>query len=504
MNRIVRTTATLTAGLLLFTACGDAGSSTKAGGAGPPVTLRIGTEDDAGRPGALQIEEFARLVDERSDGRITIEPIYDANEPEAADWDQVVARKVVSGELDMGMIPARAWDTEGVDSLRALQAPMLIDSEALLDEVVTSAVADDMLAGLDDIGITGLALVPESLRRVLGFTGPVVTPDDFRGKIVRAPTSAATSAVIAALGGTVDDFAGEDDAFQAGIESGEVAGAESSFVLAHTLPAKEPTNGVFTPPTGVANQVLFPKVNSLVANAAVFDALPDEDQEILREAAAETVRWAVAQNTDEASAAASFCGEGGIVVNATDDQIGAAESALEPVYEWLEEDAVTAAAIEQIRDMKEDVPAAAPIEACGAPIVLEPGVAGNDADLAAFPDGVYRVEITDDDLREFLPNIDGNDLRINRGIYTWTLLDGTWKFEQRATDYADAQEGDFLVEGDRISFHLATVAEEYWATYTWRSDGDTLEFVEALGPVHGIIDAGFRAHPWKKIGNADT
>lgn len=502
MNRIVRTTATLTVGLLLVTACGDDGS-TKAGGAARPVTLRIGTEDDAGRPGALQIQEFAGLVDERSDGRITIEPIYNANEPEAADWDQVVARKVVSGKLDMGMIPARAWDTEGVDSLRALQAPMLIDSEALLDEVVTSAVADDMLAGLDDIGITGLALVPESLRRIFGFTGPVVNPDDFRGKIVRAPTSATTSAIIAALGGTADDFGGHDARFQAGIEAGEVAGAESSFVLAHTLPAKEPTNGVFTPPTGVANQVLFPKVNSLVVNAAVFDALPDEDQEILREAAGETVRWAVEQNTDEEDAAASFCGEGGIVVNATDEQIDAAESALATVYDWLEEDTVTAAAIDEIRDMKKGVPAPTSIEECGAPIELEPGVAGNDADLAAFPDGVYRVEITDDDLRAFLPAIDGNDLRINRGIWTWTLLDGTWKFEQRATGYADAQEGDFRVEGDKISFHLPA-SDDMTATFTWRSDGDTLEFVEAVGPVHPIIDAVFRAHPWQKIGNADA
>ena len=37
----------------------------------------------------------------------------------------------------MGLIPSRAWDTEGVTSLRALNAPFLIDSDELLDEVVS-------------------------------------------------------------------------------------------------------------------------------------------------------------------------------------------------------------------------------------------------------------------------------------------------------------------------------------------------------------------------------
>ena len=33
----------------------------------------------------------------------------------------------MTGELEMGLIPARAWDTEGVTSLRALHAPFLVD-----------------------------------------------------------------------------------------------------------------------------------------------------------------------------------------------------------------------------------------------------------------------------------------------------------------------------------------------------------------------------------------
>jgi TRAP-type C4-dicarboxylate transport system substrate-binding protein len=102
---------------------GDEAAGNKAGGDAAPVTLRIGTDDDPGRPGGAQIQEFARQVQELSKGQVRIEPVWQAAGEGAEDWDQVVARKVVRGELDMGMIPARAWDTEGVTSLRALHAP---------------------------------------------------------------------------------------------------------------------------------------------------------------------------------------------------------------------------------------------------------------------------------------------------------------------------------------------------------------------------------------------
>ena len=52
------------------------------------------------------------------------------------DWDQAVARLVVAGDLDLGMIPARAWDTEGVSTLRALTTPLLVTGEDHMDAVV--------------------------------------------------------------------------------------------------------------------------------------------------------------------------------------------------------------------------------------------------------------------------------------------------------------------------------------------------------------------------------
>ncbi|MGA7272123.1 MAG: hypothetical protein WB239_13710 [Acidimicrobiia bacterium] len=85
--------------LLGACAAGQAGS--KAGGASAPLTLRIGTDDYQGKPASDEIEEFANRVEDLSGGSIVIEPVWHAA-GDGPDWDQRVARMVVSGELDMG------------------------------------------------------------------------------------------------------------------------------------------------------------------------------------------------------------------------------------------------------------------------------------------------------------------------------------------------------------------------------------------------------------------
>jgi TRAP-type C4-dicarboxylate transport system substrate-binding protein len=104
------------------------------------------------------IEEFANRVEQLSGGGLRIEPVWRASGGDLRAWDQRVARKVVEGELDLGLIPARAWDTEGVTSLRALQAPFLISDDALLDQVTNGPLAGKMLGGLAEVGVVGLAL----------------------------------------------------------------------------------------------------------------------------------------------------------------------------------------------------------------------------------------------------------------------------------------------------------------------------------------------------------
>src|SRR5262249_14159170 len=163
-----------------LTACGAGAPRNKAGGSLPPVTLTLGTPDfPAVSPPQFQyITHFARQVRQLSGAQMRIRILWNVvhevtdYEP-ATDYEPVTVSLARAGKLDLGWIGARAWDTLGVRSFQALQAPFLIDSYPLLDAVVRSPMAGRMLAGLHQAGFTGLGLYPDQLRHLIGFRKPL-------------------------------------------------------------------------------------------------------------------------------------------------------------------------------------------------------------------------------------------------------------------------------------------------------------------------------------------
>lgn len=484
------------AGVLASCSSGSGSGSTKAGGSDAPVTLQIGTDDSPGRPAADQIDEFAQQVEELSDGLIRIEPAWHAAGREIDDWDQQVARLVASGDLDMGMIPARAWDTEGVTSLRALQAPFLVTSNDLVEEIVTSDLADEMLAGLDEVGVTGLALLPEGLRHIFSFGDPLVSPHDFAGTTIRAPRSDTTDLLFQALGATTDDPSGE--AFGAAVESGAIAAAESSFASAGgTLPA---------PTTAVGNLTFFPKVNSLVINTEAFEGLSDDQQATLRDAAERTLDWSITAVPGEADGAESFCANGGSIVVASDAELSEFTQTVEPAYAELEQDGPTAAMIDQIRTMSEQVEGTErAVAACGAGAAGQTTPGAGPAE-AAFPEGVYRTEYT----AEFLMDagVDRATAFNHAGIWTLTFDKGDLVVHDVNTASGQAHEtpGVYCVEDGRISLGLfghpaGEACGDFWSA-GWTLDGDQLQFTDVQSGSGSdlLIETQFGGQPFTKIG----
>ena len=497
----VAATVLVLAGLVVSGCSGASDQADKAGGSGVPLTLRLGTPDRPSLPGGQAISEFADRVDQFSGGSIRIEPVFEAFEGTADPRrsDQVVAERVERGELDMGLVPARAFDALGVTSLQALQAPFLIDSDALTDEVVTDdGLATDMLAGLDEAGLVGLSLWPEGLRRPLGFEKPFLTLSDFQGATIRASYSRTSYDLLRTLGARPVDLAGPT--LTRRIASGEVAGAETSLAL----------SGLTLPRPGVAtsNLVFFPKVNVLVLNKDVLDALDDEDADLLLHAAALTRGLVIEQGTTEAEAAQEYCDEyGGGVAAATEPDVAQIVDAAAPVYDRLESDPQTKDLIERIRDLKSDIaiPAAAS-SSCGSHSPGHPatgGAGGARSALAhepAIPDGVYRTEFTAD---EFLDaGVAAGFAHENAGI--WTLKFSGGRFVESGTD----EKGQPVSEcrgrsreiGKRVAISWSPTTEctgDVTAIPKIDADGD-LRFEAVRSPVLGdrVI---WRVNTWMKI-----
>jgi TRAP-type C4-dicarboxylate transport system substrate-binding protein len=451
--------------------CSDDESDAKAGG-DRPVTLRIGTDDEPGKPAADQIQELARRVEKLSDGQLRIRPVWHAA-GDGPDWDQRVARMVTKGELEMGLIPARAWDTEGVTTLRALNAPFLVTSDALLGEVVSGDLADDLMAGLGEANVTGVALFPEGLRHPFAMKKPLLGPDDYDGAVIRTPTSKTVEAVFEVLGASVND---EDP------DAAVHAGLDSAYVL-------DPGG------TATGNVAFFPKVNSLVVNSDAYEELSEEERELLAKAAAETRAWAIDELPADADAAQAYCEEGGVVVNASDAQLEALEQATAPVYDKLSRDETTAELIAAIQRLKQDSAASATApEECGA--------TKKDATQQTALDGVYRFRTTDKELRAN-GIIDAGDIDENHGTFTMTLKAGEYCWEQKAPNPLDnpSECGQYEVEGNRMIIRYPVGAPD---VYRWKKapNGD-LSFT-VLDAADGDLSyaRAWTSGGWQRVGDA--
>ncbi|ACZ30493.1 TRAP dicarboxylate transporter- DctP subunit [Xylanimonas cellulosilytica DSM 15894] len=419
-----------------------AAGCTPAAQSAEPVTLRVGTDDRPGRPSADQIEEFARHVSDLSEGRITIEPVWQAvgDEDHRPDWDQQVARLVMSGELEMGLIPSRSWDTEGVETLRPLTTPFLVDSDELLAEILTSDLADEMMAGLDEVGVVGLSIFPEGLRHPFGYEKALAGPEDYAGGTLRVPTSATSREMFAVFGASTNDVPPDPE---------EHIGIESGFLF---LPG-----GIAT-----SNVTFYPKANVLVTNEAVFDGLAAGDREILERAAAQTLEWTVANLPRESALAQEFCEGGGVVRHATDQQLAELTRAAEPVIEGVRAaDRRNGLVLDAITQLKADVPTAVPAPECGEDDATGP--TGQESVL----NGVYRFDVSRNDLIAAGTNRNFT----NVGVWTYTLHDGEFELQLAEEESGDLWEesGTYRVDGDRVTFYGPALIPP-GDTLTWEKD----------------------------------
>ena len=179
--------------------------------------------------------------------------------------------------------------------------------------------------------------------------------------------------------------------------SGLLDGAESGLLQGHTLPGH---------PTATGDVTFYPKFQVLSANAEVFESLTSEQQDVLRQAAAETGRLAIEARISEADAAAAWCDAGGTIVLAGPEGVAAFEAAAAPILDRLSQDALTAELIADIRALKESAEADQGATAC-APASAEPEAS---APSAADTPVLELVETWDSTVVPGLSNPGGMDI----------------------------------------------------------------------------------------------
>jgi len=316
--------------------CGGSGGD-KAGGTSKehPLVLTLESEDDVVLSGA---PEFAEAVARLSQGSLRID-LVPAGRSTEVDFERGVLEDVRDGKAQLGIVGARVWDTLGVGSFEVLLAPFLVDSYELERRVLESTLAEEMLVGVEQAGVVGIALLPGPLRRPFGITRALLGSDAYRGATIGLRPAALAGETLRALGSRPRAY----------VPGGDLAGLDGAELDPTTIAFNDYDRQALT-----TNVVLWPKPFTIVMNRTAFEALTGEQQEVLRRAGREAIAPELEQiERDEARAVGELCTQLSFVTATARDR-AALRAAVQPVYAALEGNARVGRQLAEIEATKRE------------------------------------------------------------------------------------------------------------------------------------------------------
>jgi TRAP-type C4-dicarboxylate transport system substrate-binding protein len=468
------------AATLAVAACSGAGAGEdKAGGPGKPIVLRL-----ANTNGQLDfthaVADFVNRVEELSGGELRIDAVNDWGDS-ASDAERRVVKDVASGEVDLGWVGTRVFDTLDVRSFQALTAPMLVDSYALENAVIESGITDQMMQGIDDLGVAGLGVLPDGLRKPIGVSGPILGPVDWQGITFGTLRSNGQAEAIRALGATPAQVhrTGRDE----GLANGTIQGFETSIWIHQHNPTLTQLAPYVT-----SNVTLWPQMDVLLASPARLEALTAEQRNWLEEAARDAATRSAAIAETDAEALVHACVGGARFAEASDADLAALKAAFAPVYANLRQHPETKAFIERIQALKRSTPPdpglAIPSDCTGK---APERTAGGTGTAPAQLNGTYRYVLTQEDADKVGDRDTGYP-----AVTTVTLKDG-----QLEGGCFGAAGGTYTVDDHRITFDSVEYDTNLTVTFSVDDRGDLhLTPVRPMDP--GDAFTCFYK-PWTKI-----
>lgn len=295
--------------MFAFTGCGSKQEVT---------TLIMADVQEGDHPTALACDEFAKLVNEKTDGRIEIEVYH--GQTLGSEAEQIA--QVTVGGIDFVRVssPVATY----FDDFKAFQALYLYSSEEAMWKVLDGEFGTEFLKTkeLEENGIEGLCWISGGSRNFYNNVKAITCPDDLNGLTLRVNTDS-MFAFLEATGAKGVNVA-YGDIYNA-ISDGTIDGAENNW------PSYISTEHYKVAPyITVDEHTRIPEM--IVASSKTMNSLSAEDQQIIRECALEVSKlqrqWMQEYDKkaiEEAEAA------GCTITYLTEEQVAQFQSVAEPI-----------------------------------------------------------------------------------------------------------------------------------------------------------------------------
>lgn len=271
-------------------------------------------------PTTLGGQYFAKLVEERTDGRIRILVQHSGERgTETEVLDQLKYGGVDFARLSLSVL------TEYINELSVLQLPYLYRDSDHMWKVLDGEIGNSFLSVISRSELIGLSWYDAGARNFYATEKPITCLEDIDGMTIRVQESNMMADVIACLGGTAlkEDYA----QVYSLLERGKVQGAENNWPsyesTAHYEVAKYYT---------VDEHTRVPEIQ--VCSRHIWEKLTKEEQKIILECARESAiyqreLWKERETKAKETAIAA----GTEVIELSDEEKEKFREAVMPVYE---------------------------------------------------------------------------------------------------------------------------------------------------------------------------
>jgi tripartite ATP-independent transporter DctP family solute receptor len=239
------------------------------------IELRLAELHPADHPTAQADYEFARLVRERSGGRIRVS-VY----PDSVLGQEVsVLEQLQFGAIDIARVSLSAVSVY-VPRLRALQMPYLYKDAEHMWRALKGPLGQELLASVSEAGFVGLGWFEAGARSFYTARRQIRSPADLKGLRIRVQEGGVMAEAVVAFGAiAVPKAFGE---VYSAIQTGEIDGAENNASTYYTS-----KHYGIAPFFSLTEHARVPEI--VVGSSVGFASLSGEDRALIAAAAMDTV-----------------------------------------------------------------------------------------------------------------------------------------------------------------------------------------------------------------------
>jgi len=264
--------------------------------------------------------KFQELVEEKSDGRITVDVFPDGQ----LGGEREMIEGTQAGDIQIAS-PSVGVLANFSSALEVFDFPFIFKDIETAREVLDGEFGQGLLEGLQENGLIGLNYGELGWRHLSNNKGEVVTPDDIQGLKIRTMEVPMHIAFWTELGANPTPLAFTE--VFTGLNQGVVDGVENVLGLIYSGKFHEVSKYITT-----TAHLYDPEI--YIVNKDFFEGLPAEDQEIIQSSMDEAVEYLRELNNElDEELRVSLEEEGAIFRDLTDEEQQVWLDAAVPFYE---------------------------------------------------------------------------------------------------------------------------------------------------------------------------